>query len=65
MIRASEMGGEKVTSGPIIPKLNIYWSLALEEVSRYESEEQVEQIFKELAFNKDQFPAEPLKGEWA
>jgi len=38
---------------------------ALEEVSRYESEEQVEQIFKELAFNKDQFPAEPLKGEWA
>ncbi|KAG2120654.1 uncharacterized protein F5147DRAFT_624119 [Suillus discolor] len=38
---------------------------ALEEVSRYESEERVEQIFKELAFNKDRFPAEPLKGEWA
>ncbi|KAG2338347.1 hypothetical protein BDR05DRAFT_1043135 [Suillus weaverae] len=37
----------------------------LEEVSRCESEERVEQIFKELAFNKDRFPAEPLKGEWA
>ncbi|KAG2159629.1 uncharacterized protein EDB93DRAFT_3642 [Suillus bovinus] len=38
---------------------------ALEEVSRRESEERVEQIFKELAFHKDRFPAEPLKGEWA
>ncbi|KAG2154622.1 hypothetical protein DEU56DRAFT_897708 [Suillus clintonianus] len=37
---------------------------ALEEVSRRESEEQVERIFKELAFDKDRFPAEPLKGEW-
>ncbi|KAG2369545.1 hypothetical protein BDR07DRAFT_1447788 [Suillus spraguei] len=37
---------------------------ALEEASRCESEENVEQIFKELAFNKDHFPAEPLKGEW-
>jgi hypothetical protein len=38
---------------------------ALEEVSRCESGERVEQIFKELAFHKDRFPAEPLKGEWA
>ncbi|KAG1749780.1 uncharacterized protein EDB91DRAFT_764759 [Suillus paluster] len=37
---------------------------ALAEVGRRELEEQVEQIFKELTFDKDRFPAEPLKGEW-
>ncbi|KAG0704402.1 hypothetical protein DFH29DRAFT_997700 [Suillus ampliporus] len=36
----------------------------LEEVGRRESEEQVKQIFKELAFDKDRFPTEALKGEW-
>jgi hypothetical protein len=65
MIRASGMDGEKVRSGLILQNPNIYRCIALEEVGRYESEEQVEQIFKELAFNKDRFPAEPLKGEWA
>lgn len=59
------MDGEKVRFGPIFKNPNIDWSLALEEVGRCESEERVEQIFKELAFNKDRFPAEPLKGEWA
>jgi len=38
--------------------------LALEDVSQRESEELVDQIFKELGFHKDRFPAEPLKGEW-
>ncbi|OAX44456.1 hypothetical protein K503DRAFT_678863 [Rhizopogon vinicolor AM-OR11-026] len=37
---------------------------ALEEVSRRESEELVDQIFNELALHKDRFPAEPLKGSW-
>jgi hypothetical protein len=38
--------------------------LALEQVGRRESEELVDQIFKELALHKDRFPAEPLKGVW-
>ncbi|KAJ8596304.1 hypothetical protein M405DRAFT_726601 [Rhizopogon salebrosus TDB-379] len=37
---------------------------ALEQVGRRESEELVDQIFKELALHKDRFPAEPLKGVW-
>jgi len=48
-----------------IPESKYLMQLALEEVSRCESGERVEQIFKELAFHKDRFPAEPLKGEWA
>lgn len=36
----------------------------LKEVSQRESQEPTEDIFKELGFEKDKFPAEPIKGQW-
>ncbi|KAH7885984.1 hypothetical protein F5I97DRAFT_1808732 [Phlebopus sp. FC_14] len=37
---------------------------ALKEAGEKESVEDVEDIFRELAADKDQFPAEPLEGHW-
>ncbi|EGO26872.1 hypothetical protein SERLADRAFT_464431 [Serpula lacrymans var. lacrymans S7.9] len=37
---------------------------ALQEAEENEGKEPVEDVFKELAMDKDVFPAEPLQGEW-
>lgn len=48
----------------MVSRLALIQDAALEEVEEKESNESIEQVFRELDRDASAYPAEPLEGQW-